>query len=315
MEVERTMMERLLKNNLIVKVFSFLLALMLWVYVTSGAVRTIPDMTDNFRNVPLAVLNLEDGLAVMEIPAEVDVVLNGRQDIIGAITPQNIRAFVDLRALGEGTHRITPDADVPQGVRILRFAPPQVTVVIERVESPQVPVTLEIIGTPAEGYVMGDPRILPDSVFVRGPRSALANVDSVRAVINVDGADGNRVQIVPVQVVDNAGREVEGVTVTPDLVEVQIPFSEPQKTVPVRVPLIEEPAEGYKVQQVNVTPSTVTVQGREEMLANIEEILTGQVSIADASETITLVLPLIAPENTQIIDVTTVSVEIIIAVE
>ena len=309
------MMERLLKNNFLVKVFSFLLALMLWVYVTSGVVRTIPDMTDTFRNVPLAALNLEDGLAVMEIPAEVDVVLNGRQDIIRAITPQNIRAFVDLRALAEGTHRISPDAEVPQGVRILRFAPPQVTVVLERVESPQVPVTLEIIGTPAEGYVMGDPRILPDSVFVRGPRSVLANVASVRAVINVDGADGNRVQIVPVQVVDNAGREVEGVTVTPDLVEVQIPFSEPQKTVPVRVPLLGEPALGYKVQQVNVTPSTVTVQGREEILANIEEILTGPVSIAGASESIILELPLIVPENTQIIGVITVSVEIIIAIE
>ncbi|MDW7651089.1 MAG: CdaR family protein [Bacillota bacterium] len=310
------MMERLLKNNTAVKVFAFFLALMLWVYVTSDVMQAgVPDETRPYRNVPLAWHNLEEGRALMDIPDEVDVSLRGRPDVLDSLTPQNMNVFVDLRGLEEGRHNITPQVEVPRGVRVMSIEPQQVIVELEGVESPQKPVTLEIIGAPADGYVMGDPRILPDSVFVRGPRSLVNSVDSVRAVVNIDGAESDRVQVVPLKVVDAVGRELTDVTVNPDMVEVLIPFSEPQKRVPIRVPLLGEPAEGYQVQQVNVNPSTVTVQGREEDLAGIEEVLTGPVNIADVTETVTVEMLLISPDEAQILHSGTVSIEIIIAAE
>lgn len=292
------MMERLLKNNTVVKVLAFFLAVMLWVHVTGDTLRAnIPEVTRPFRNVPLSWLNVNEGLQVMQIPGQIDVILNGRADLINEITPENIKAFVNLQGLGEGQHRISPVAEVPRGVRVISFDPQLIMVELEEVESPQKPVSLDLTGAPADGFVMGEPRILPHAVFVRGPRSLLAQVERVRAIINVDGANGDRVQMVPVQAVDADGREVRDVVVNPRMVEVQIPFSEPQKTVPVRVPLTGEPQAGYRIEQVTLTPPTVTLQGREEQLAEIAEIVTEPVSVEDASENITLDLAPVAPAN------------------
>jgi len=290
------MMERLLKNNTVVKIFAFFLAMMLWVYVTGDALRAnIPEVTRTFRNVPLAWLNLDERLEIMHIPQGVDVVLNGRADIINEITPEDIKASVSLEGLGEGQHRILPTAEVPRGVRVLSFAPQQVVIALEEVESPQKSIILEITGSPAAGFVMGEPRILPGAVFVRGPRSLLVRVDRVKATVNVDGADGDRMQMVPVQAVDAAGQIINNLVVNPDMVEILIPFSKPQKAVPIRVPLSGEPAAGYGVSQVIMTPATVTLEGTEEDLAAISEVVTETVNLTNATESIILELSLRPP--------------------
>ncbi len=308
------MMERLLKNNTVVKVFAFFLAMMLWVYVTGDALRAnIPEVTRTFRNVPLTWFNLDERLEIMQIPERIDVVLNGRADLINEITPENIKASVSLEGLGEGQHRIFPTAEVPRGVRVLSFFPQQVAVTLEVVESPQKPIVLEITGSPAAGFVMGEPRILPGAVFVRGPRSLLARVDRAKVTVNVEGADGDRVQMVPVQAVDAAGEVVNNLVVNPEIVEIMIPFSKPQKTVPVRVPLSGEPAAGYVVRQLTVTPAAITLEGSEEDLAAISELITEPVNITNATGNITLELPLRGlPEGVSSLFAGKVQVEIVI---
>ena len=308
------MMERLLKNNTVVKVFAFFLAMMLWVYVTGDALRAnIPEVTRTFRNVPLTWFNLDERLEIMQIPERIDVVLNGRADLINEITPENIKASVSLEGLGEGQHRIFPTAEVPRGVRVLSFFPQQVAVTLEVVESPQKPIVLEITGSPAAGFVMGEPRILPGAVFVRGPRSLLARVDRAKVTVNVEGADGDRVQMVPVQAVDAAGEVVNNLVVNPMIVEIMIPFSKPQKTVPVRVPLSGEPAAGYVVRQLTVTPAAITLEGSEEDLAAISELITEPVNITNATGNITLELPLRGlPEGVSSLFASKVQVEIVI---
>ncbi|MBT9167387.1 MAG: CdaA regulatory protein CdaR [Syntrophomonadaceae bacterium] len=287
------MMERLLKNNTVVKVIAFFLAMMLWLYVTGDALRAnIPDVTRTFRNVSLTWLNLDERLEIMQIPEGVDVVLNGRADLINEITPENIKASVNLEGLNEGQHRVFPKAEVPRGVRVLSFIPQQVAVTLEVVESPQEPIVLEITGSPEVGFVMGEPRILPAAVFVRGPRSLLARVDRARATVNVDAADGDRVQMVPVQAVDAAGQVINNLVVNPAMVEILIPFSKPQKTVPVRVRLSGEPAAGYVVRQVIITPATVTLEGAKEDLAAITEVVTEHANISNATGNIFLELTL-----------------------
>ncbi|MBS4030545.1 MAG: hypothetical protein KGZ63_03860 [Clostridiales bacterium] len=306
------MMERLLKNNNVVKVVAFFLALTLWVYVTGDALRPSEDITRTFRNVPLSWLNLNDELAIMNIPSEIDVDLRGRADILDNITPQNLKVFVDMKNLGEGQHLLTPNAEVPRGVRLLSYRPQQVTIELEEIEAPQKTVNLEIIGESKEGLVMGEPRILPNSVFVRGPRSILANVFQVKAVVNVHQADGDRVQVVPVVAVTEDGREVKGVVVNPAMVEVLIPFTQPQKTVPVRVPLEGDPAEGYQIRQIDIHPATVTIQGKVELLDTITEVITAPVNVSEAMETIATELTLIVPSGVELLSMDKVTVDVLI---
>lgn len=305
-------MERLLKNNNVVKVVAFFLALTLWVYVTGDALRPSEDITRTFRNVPLSWLNLNDELAIMNIPSEIDVDLRGRAEVLDNITPQNLKVFVDMKDLGEGQHLLIPYAEVPRGVRVLSYRPQQVTIDLEEIEAPQKTVSLEVVGQPKDGLVMGEPRILPNSVFVRGPRSVLANVFQVKAVVNVEQADSDRVQMVPVVAVSENGQVVEGVVVNPAIVEVLIPFTLPQKTVPVRVPLEGDPAEGYQIRQIDIHPATVTIQGEVELLNIITEVITAPVDVSEAMETITIELTLIVLPEVELLSTDKVTVDIII---
>jgi YbbR domain-containing protein len=311
------MMERLFKNNTIVKVVAFFMASMLWVYVTSDALRaTIPDISTQFRNVPLAWLNLGDDLAMMRIPGEIDIVLSGRRDLINDTSLEDINLFVNLEGLGEGQHRISPSAEVPRGVRVVSYIPQQVVVDLEKVASPELPVSLEIVGAPATGFVVGEPRVIPESVTATGPRSALARVHKVRAIISVDGANADQVHMVPVVAVDANGQEVENVVLSPGMVEVLVPLSEPQVTRPVNVPLEGEPAEGYRIRQVNIDPATVTILGPEELIQAIENVTTSPVNINNASETITFTVSLDSPGDEVRVDYEgQVTVEIIIEPE
>lgn len=305
-------MERLLKNNNVVKVVAFFLALTLWVYVTGDALRPSEDITRTFRDVPLSWLNLNDELAIMNIPSEIDVDLRGRAEILDNITPQNLKVFVDMKDLREGQHLLIPNAEVPRGVRVLSFRPQQVTIELEEIEAPQKPVNLEIVGEPKDGLVMGEPRILPNSVFVRGPRSILANVFQVKAVVNVEQAEGDKVQVVPVVAVTEDDQVVEGVVVNPAMVEVLIPFTQPQKTVPVRVPLEGDPAQGYQIRQIDIHPATVTIQGKVELLNTITEVITAPVNVSGTMETVTVELTLIVPPGVELLSTDKVTVDVIV---
>ena len=110
------MMEQILKNNTALKIFAFFMALLFWAYVTGDNLHDsvqVQEITRTYPDVPLAWLNLSQELALVEMPEKVQVVLSGPSDVLNNITPQNLKAFVDLRNLTAGQHRLTPTAEVP----------------------------------------------------------------------------------------------------------------------------------------------------------------------------------------------------------
>lgn len=306
-------MGRLLNKNNAAKLLAFFLAMLLWIYVTGDALRPNgQEVTRTFSGVPLSWHNLDERLELLEIPAVIDLVLRGRADVIEAMSPEDLDVFVDLKGLGDGRHRLTPSAVMPRGVRVVSYRPQQVMVSLEEVIVQQKQVSMEIAGEPARGLVTGEPRLLPEAVFVRGPRSTLARVFKIRVTVDVAGADSDYFQMAIAQPVDEAGEIVRGVTITPAFVEVLVPVAKPRQEVPIRTPLQGEPAEGFLVQQVNVTPGTAKLQGEKADLQEIAEVLTPPVNIAGATASITVELNLIIPEKAEVLSPGTVTVEVLI---
>lgn len=312
------MMERLLKNNTALKVVAFLMALLFWAYVTSDNMLDnvpIQEITRKYDNVPLAWLNLGEELELVQVPQEIQVVLSGPSDVLNNITPQNVKAFVDLRDLTAGQHRLTPTAEVPKKVKVLSLSPQQVMVELEEVESPQMPVVLDIMGAPASGFIRGEARINPSSVFVRGGQTRLNHVDRVRVIVNIDGVARDWSQIVPVQAVDSAGQVVEGIEISPNQVEVLIPVSEPQKEVPVTITTAGKLAAAYKIQEIKLDPATVIIEGSEKELDAINEIVTEAVDLSSLTESTKLNLKLEAPQEVKVLFAGQIKAEIIITAE
>ncbi|HZK24593.1 MAG TPA: CdaR family protein [Oscillospiraceae bacterium] len=308
------MMERILKNNIVLKIIAFLMALLFWAYVTGDNMYENL-LTRTYSDVPLAWLNLAEELELVEMPQEVQVVLSGPADVLNNITPLNLKAFVDLRDLAAGQHRLTPTAEVPNKVKVLSFNPQQVVVELEEVESPHMPVVLDVTGAPASGFIRGEARINPSSVFVRGGRTRLNNVDRVRVIVNIDGIARDWSQVVPVQAVDRAGQVVEGIEISPSMVEVFIPISEPQKEVSVKVATVGKPPAGYAVQQIKLDPTTVIIEGSAEYLTTVAELSTETVDLSNLTESTTLNLQLEIPQEVKLLFEGQIKAEIIITAE
>jgi YbbR domain-containing protein len=252
-------------------------------------------------------------MLLSEIPAEIDIVLRGGAGVIDGMAPDDLEVFVDLKGLGEGQHRLTPGAVVPRGVSVVSYRPQQVTVVLAEIIVQQRQVSLVVSGEPAEGLVMGEPRLLPEDVFVHGPRALLPEVFRVIVSVDVSGTAEDYRQTVIAVPLNEAGEVVSGVTLKPAQVEVLVPVFEPQREVPVRVPLEGEPAEGFQIRQINVTPETVTLRGGDNELQRVAEVLTSPVSVAGASASIVMETDIIVPETAEVIAPgKTVTVEVVI---
>ncbi|MBT9173800.1 MAG: CdaA regulatory protein CdaR [Syntrophomonadaceae bacterium] len=294
-------MARLLNRNNGAKVLAFFMALLLWLHVTG---ETLPadnaEVIRPFSNVPLSWRNLDERMQLSEIPAEIDIVLRGAAVAIEGMAPDELEVFVDLRGLGEGQHRLTPNAVVPRGVSVISYRPQQVVVLLTETIVQQKPVSLEIKGQPAAGLVMGEARLNPGYIFVHGTRALLPKVYQVKASVDVSDTAADFRQLVEVQPLDEAGETVRGVTLNPPQIEVLVPVSKPRREVPVRVQLEGEPARGFQIRQVNVTPETVMLQGLENELKRLAEVLTLPVSVAGATANIVKEISITVPDTVEV---------------
>jgi YbbR domain-containing protein len=79
---------------------------------------------------PIRFQGLEPGLSVTLSPAFVDVILSGPAPIIWSLKPADIDVFLDLTGKEAGTYKLTPEVNMPAGLKLVILSPEQVEVVI-----------------------------------------------------------------------------------------------------------------------------------------------------------------------------------------
>ena len=96
---------------------------------------------------------------------------------------------VDLFAVGVGLHELPITAiRSDSSVRILATDPETVTVALEQRKEKEVPVRVNLAGSPPQGYEYQPPKFLPDIVTVIGPASKVELVDAAWIDVEVDDA-------------------------------------------------------------------------------------------------------------------------------
>ncbi|MGB7539213.1 MAG: CdaR family protein [Anaerolineales bacterium] len=79
---------------------------------------------------PIRFQGLEPGLSVTLSPAFVDVILSGPAPVIWSLKPADIDVFLDLTGKDAGTYKLTPEVNMPAGLKLVILSPEQVEVVI-----------------------------------------------------------------------------------------------------------------------------------------------------------------------------------------
>lgn len=167
--------------NLKYKITVFLLAILVWFFVKTE---------DNYRysmNVPLKVVNLgSDRIITNDVPRKVNVTFWGKGRSIFTLKLRRDITYVLDAAKVEDSTRIALDKN---NILMLRknelevlnvVAPKFVEVKVEHLMPKKVPVTSQCEIQTIPGYtVIGEVKLLPDSVEIIGPNKELRTIHSI----------------------------------------------------------------------------------------------------------------------------------------
>jgi len=290
------------KNDLTVKIFALVIAIILWSYVMN---EVNPRVTSPYRNIEVKYLNLDElersGLALMS-PQElkVDVKISGKRNDLKDISEKDIIAEVDLSGYSEGTKRVPIYLNVPTRVEVVDYSPKEVSFKFESIVSKEKPVNIKIIGELKSGYSLGKGEVKPQSVFLKGPKSWVNSVNEVLAAVDVTDRISDIKASFPIKLVDEKGKDIRGVEKDPNVVEVLLPIYKTKK-VPIEIQTIGELPDDYQISNLKVTPKVVEIKGYEDVLSEISSIKTVPIDINDLLSNSSIDADLVLPEGVELV--------------
>jgi YbbR domain-containing protein len=177
----------LLLRNKGIKVLALILAVVSW-YAIRGAI----SFETLVSNVPLTI-RLAEGWAVLDRSTDaVDVLFQGSRDELLRLNRENVEVVVDLTGReNAGTLEISLDPRLvvaPGTARARAIQPGEVTIQLDRQSVREVPVKVDVQGSPPEGFEMGMAVADPVAVQVSGPKQRVDAMKWVRTEpVSMDG--------------------------------------------------------------------------------------------------------------------------------
>jgi YbbR domain-containing protein len=253
-------------------VLAFLLGASLWVFVTDTENPTVVDLFPS--PIQVQAVNVGDNLAVANQLSSVDIRVAAPRDRWSQLTSANFRAFVDLKDLQarEQQVRVQVEVDGMSGVRVTEVLPRTIIVNLEDFVQKDVPVTVDLTGTLPIGYEMGSATPELTTAKVEGPQSLVDLVKEAAAVVNVTGLTVDVNPSVTMVARNAGGGEIRGVRITPESTHVGVKVLQQTlfRTLPLSVKVTGDPAPGYRVTNVAVSPTSIQVQGNIQALQQLD---------------------------------------------
>ena len=298
---------------------TFLWALALSVSVWVAAVTSAdPNETRSLPSpVPIQIIGQDPSLVInSDTPKEVEITLRAPRSVWDLIDadPQIVQAILDLSGLSSGEHSLDLQIQVDaRPVQINSVVPSTVTFMLEPLATQTHSIDLAISGEPAIGYEVGETSLEPKEVVVAGAQSQVEKVARARVSANLSGSRENFDQTLPVEVLDENGQKVEGVTVSPESVQVTLPVSQQggYRDVAVKVIVAGRVESGYHLTDISVYPPVVTVFAADPELVNTLPgvVETQPVDLQNAKEDISTRVALNLPAGISIVGEQTVLIE------
>lgn len=257
-------------------ILSIIVAIFMWAYVTTS---TNPSTSRTFRNVPIIIQNQdkleERGYTIVSKDdiTSVNVRLTGSRDNIVNLKADDIQAAINVMDSRDGIKSVDVKIDTPSGISLEWVDPSKVNLNIQRIIEKDMPVNVVIADKLKDGKIVEVNEQNPEVIKIKGPESAINQVDRIEAHIDDEEYLDGKIHNVNLQVLDKNGKVVEGVDL--DYKDVNLSFLVYEtKTVKVDLKVRGEVANGYVETLRAVSPDTVIIKGPGHLIRDIEEIST-----------------------------------------
>ncbi|MBC8015239.1 MAG: hypothetical protein H7X79_05785 [Sporomusaceae bacterium] len=270
-------MDRLPKKNLTAKIIALIMAIVLWVYVMNEQNPPV----ETSMEVALEVRNLSASMIATDIPESVRVKVRGPRSLIIALSNKDIKSYVELKDLASGRNTQKVNAVIPTSLELVEVSPEKITFQLDTVTSREIPVEGRIIGKPAPGLALGQITYSSLTAVVKGPSQILSTVAKVAATIDVSDKAADFALIAPLVPVDENGKQVEGVIVSPGNQSISLAIVPVvhKKIVDVRPNIVGVLAKGVLLNQISINPERIEISGNDKVLEKTDIIFTEPVDI------------------------------------
>lgn len=273
-----------LTANLSLKVFSVVIAVIIWLLVVNI---DNPIITRHFR-VPVVVQNeayIESGGKMCLIQEEQDTTLvsvTGQRKTVENLTAEDITATADLKQIVDMN---TDPVMVPISVSCdqissgnLSASPGNMEIIIEEMMTQEYIINVTQDGQPGKGYEIGTVQANPEKVRITGPSSLIQKIDTVTATVKVDGATSDINATANLQIIDKNQENLSEsqmrylkYDIASPSVNVTVNLWKVRSNISIKADYTGTPAAGYKVDGVTMTPSEVSVAGSDEALNSLNQ--------------------------------------------
>ena len=284
-----------LRANLPWILLSLILSVGLWGIVT---VEVDPIVTSTIGNVPIEVQGAPRSVLVQPSVLAVEVTVSAPTDAWPQLNVSKFRAELDASKVVPGAQDLPVTVvSLDPRARVESWNPDKVTMRVDPLRSKVVPVQVILQGVVADLYQSGAATTTPAEVTVSGPQSSIDQVTAAVIDVSLDGVTATIDKSYRPLPENDAGAQVDRVTMVPEAVLVEVPIEQKlsYKTVPVEPKLQGTVALGYQVVGVTIDPSTVTLVGDPKTLNQLQFVSTQLVDISGATSdrevTIDLALP------------------------
>lgn len=280
-----------------------LAAFALWLYVVTVV---SPEWEETFRDVPVTfvgetVLLEERGLkCINKGTTTVSLQLSGNRSDLSKLSNSNITVTVDLAKVYEADttelpYSISYPGNVPQSaVTVLNRNPSGIQVEIVRwdtVELELTPDDMIYLGTPFDGYIKDTAQIENPRISIAGPKDVVSRIAKARVQIDVEGANATFTKEYGYTLYDDDGMPIENAYLEmPATVTVTQPILK-LKELPLRVDVIYGGGATESNTTITMEYNTILVAGKEEDLADLEELVLGQIDLNQLSGDTVLTFP------------------------
>lgn len=265
-------MDRWLRNNNVVMVVSLFLAILLWavVHLENSAKTPAPvspqEKEAHYNNVSIEAKYDKSRYYLESIsPRTVKLTIKGNT----AIDLSSTHVTLDLTNVSKGSHLVPLQANGFPAGDTVTITPPSAEVVLQEMQTKELPVQISLTGSPGNGYKASDPIIAPNRVHITVPSSMLDNIVAAKGTVSVKAATKAITTQVKLTAYDKNGKKVS-YPVKPQVVDVSVPVTRPFKTVPLVIKTVGQPPSGYAIDSIKQMPDQVTLYGAQKDLDAIQ---------------------------------------------
>lgn len=275
-------MKRNLINKTTLKILSFVIAAFTWLIVTN---MEDPVTEITFYNIPVTITNASYLESNSQIPSltegkdTVNVTIQAKSSVIKDLDEEDITAQADMTQI---ISMDTTPVMVPVTAQCTDTSVEDITVnpgnipidVEEKVTTEQTIYTTYGDTLPDKNYEVGSAKAEPEVVDISGPASLVNKIDRVVARIDVSNMTEDTLVESDLQIYDKNQEELTDKQlaalnlsgIEDNKVKVRVDLWKVQTNVKIEAEYSGEPENGYEVNSVESTPSTISIAGTDEAL-------------------------------------------------